>query len=147
MNAQEFITKFGIFYSKDDDCLYDKNDDEVELMSESLEDRACPACGDREQLRVVTTSWAEMTEDGTNCQCCCEYDSSSLVNCQGCGHDGELRNFTIVDLDSQLRSMRDEGQNVDNSDDDQKEDPAPPPALVADAPPPPPVGSWDTSGI
>ncbi len=143
MNAKEFIEKFGVRYNKDGDCLYDSQSEEVEIREESLENYACPKCGDRGVFDIAITARATLSESGIIDTEQEEYNDKSQTKCIDCDYSGPLINFYIRGLDNELRDLFEAGRNADDDDDTEEESaPETPPT----EPPKPPAG-WDTTGI
>lgn len=52
---------------------------------------ACPACGRDDRLQVQVTTWAGLSADGTDADCCPhEWDKASACLCDACAWQGTV---------------------------------------------------------
>lgn len=160
MTPAEYCEKFGIYKSAEDDCLYDREDCDVPINDNYLEDMACFECGYRESFSIVVTSRARI-EDGSITEGYYEsgdFNGASSCKCCECDRSGKVKDFTIIGLDDYIRNLDAVEKPIDP-------DPEPIPTMkdveettsklksliksldeaVKDVPPPPPA--WDTSGL
>lgn len=149
MTAQEYIKKFGVHCY--DGELYNKDDDLVSIERDTLEDLACPECGDRDYLKVVTETWAEIGSEGHSCMCDYDYDSDAHTKCTNCDHDGEFESFQIAGLDNALQQILDDAEEASDDDSDVEEpEPVAPPTTIEEIQPPQPPSEpigWATDNI
>lgn len=83
MTAAEFLAKFP----------------KSKPNSNCLEDVGCHRCGNREEFKVLITTWAELVDDGTVADSDHEYDMFSPIECEKCHHKTLLHEFTFQGLD------------------------------------------------
>jgi len=62
-------------------------------------DKACPKCGEDDQLAVVASMWVRLLPDGTDPQADGlpdynhEWDEDSTMTCTACGHSANAGDF------------------------------------------------------
>ena len=74
-----------------------------------LENMACPACGQREELRVEIKTMGKLVDDGTDAECGDhEWGGNSYCECREgrCTFHGRVRDFTFPGLDSMIEDVR-----------------------------------------
>lgn len=149
MTAREFVDKFGVVYDADAGELRDKDDNEVEVNDNCLQDHACPECGDRGYFKVEVSCTLNLCDSGIDDDEKDDYNDTSYTTCCDCGYAEEMRSFHVQGLDNLLQEIYDNGQEADegDDDDDSAQAPPPPPETSSDIPPPTPPIGWDTSGI
>ena len=58
---------------------------------------ACPKCGDDDNLRLVITTWATLSADGTEPFGDHEWDDDAICRCNGCKFAGVASDFAVFD--------------------------------------------------
>ena len=53
----------------------------------------CPACGQADELRIMITTLARVTADGSDPEGDHEWEDTSYCNCPECGHAGVVADF------------------------------------------------------
>lgn len=87
MSNEELIAKFKL----------------TEVNENSLLDICCPNCGYRYQFRIVITTEAEVTDEGSNANCGDhEWEGFSGIMCRQCKHRGTIDEFTFEGLDDAI---------------------------------------------
>ena len=58
-----------------------------------LADMGCPLCGNRDELRIVVSGVASVTDDGIEFVGDTEWDIGSFCQCPVCDYDGVVYDF------------------------------------------------------
>jgi hypothetical protein len=69
-------------------------------ISETVRDvfgLACPECGRDDNLRIVITTWATLSEDGTEPFGDHEWDDTASCRCHSCNFSGVASDFAHFD--------------------------------------------------
>lgn len=153
MTAKEWVMKFGVRWDPDNADIYDKDDNQVQIMDGNLEDMACE-CGQRDQFRIEVAVVADVDD------CHIEpdkpdyssFNNDSYCRCCSCQEDGDVSDFKIEGLDALLRTIYNDEITEPKFD----AEPEPPPIPLNSLPfnkvsesetqPPQSIG-WDTSNI
>jgi len=77
------------------------------IMSENCEDKACSACGNREEFRIRFSGLCTLTDEGTDDDGDHEWEPDSWCECKGCYEEGTVADFTILGLDELLDDRQD----------------------------------------
>lgn len=77
-----------------------------------LEDISCPQCRQADRFKIASSTWSEVTDDGSETIGDVEWDDSSQTICLGCDYKGPLSDFreygpkqTLMDVRSTLMEI------------------------------------------
>ncbi len=79
---------------------------EMKGDDDHLNDKVCPECGNRDELRIRASSVFTVVGQGTDDHEDVEWDADSFTACPNCQHEGKLQDFTYAGLDDRLDEER-----------------------------------------